>query len=405
MNGCSKSNSNSTPAAKLSITALSVSTGSYTTTATLTGTGFNNTAILNQVFFNGVAAPVQSVNSAGTSLSVAVPLATGTGNVTIKVNGVTATGPVFTYQPAEVVSLLAGGAATGYADGTGGNAAFSGPSGIVSDAAGNVYVIDQLNRLIRKVTPAGVVTTLAGSGAPGYADGQGVSASFSKPFGIAIDSAGNLYVTDEINNLIRKITPTGLVSTIAGNRTTVSTNGPANAVGFLNPTALAVDASGNIFVADQGAGKIQKISTANVVSTVYSDNTISPYGLTLDKSGNIYITSNYQILKITQAGISSVFAGSGSSGKMDGTGTAASFNNAIGIAFDNSGNLFVTDQNFSAIRKITSAQVVTTFTGAGANAVGPLAQVTFADLEAITIDTSGNIYVIEGNEIVKIAFE
>ncbi len=404
LNGCSKSNSNPTPTSKLSITALSVNSGPYTTAVTLTGIGFSNTAILNQVFFNGVAASELSVNSSGTSLSVAVPLAAGTGNVTIKVNGVTATGPVFTYKPAEVVSLLAGGGA-GYADGTGSNAAFWGPSSIVTDAAGNVYVADQQNRLIRKVTPAGVVTTFAGSGQIGYADGQGTSASFNKPFGLAIDGTGNIYVSDEINNLIRKITPTGLVSTIAGNLTSRSTDGTGTTAGFSNPTALAVDASGNVFVADQGSGEIRKITPANVVTTIYTNNNISPYGLALDKSGNIYITGNYEILKITQTGVASVFAGSGNAGEVNGTGTTASFYNALGIAFDNSGNMFVTDQNFSAIREITPAQVVTTFTGSGAYSVGPLAQVTFAGLEAITIDASNNIYVIESNQIEKIAFE
>lgn len=408
---CSKSESSPTPkntTSTLSISSLSVSSGSYTTSVTITGTGFSPTAIDDKLFFNGVAAVV-SVASA-TQLQTRVPLAAGTGNITITINGSTATGPVFTYQPTEIETTIAGGNTSGSANGIGPAATFFQPNGIAVDPAGNLYVADQNNNLIRKITPAGLVSTFAGSGVAGSADGTGTAASFNFPTGIAIDGAGNVYVSDMISGLIRKITPSGVVSTLAGSGLRQAVNGTGKAASFSNPVGLAVDASGNVFVADQGASQIRKITPAGVVTTFYSGNGINPYGLTLDKAGNIYVTdlTSNDIIKITPNGVATVFAGNSNiaGGDVDGTGNNASFYYPDNIAIDATGNLFVIDKN--GIREITPASVVTTLkAGSPVYLNGPLENVDFTGAEGIAVDGTGNIYFTDllGNSVRKISYQ
>ncbi|HTK20026.1 MAG TPA: NHL repeat-containing protein [Mucilaginibacter sp.] len=169
---------------------------------------------------------------------------------------------------AGVVSTLAGSGAKGADDGLDTAATFNLPEALAVDAAGNIYVVDNGNDLIRKVTPAGQVTTFAGSGQPGKSDGTGAAASFNSPFGIAIDASGNLYVADSGNNLIRKITPDGSVTTIAGSGLKGANNGAGKAASFNTPAGIAVDKSGNIYVADENNNLIRKISQAGTVTTI-----------------------------------------------------------------------------------------------------------------------------------------
>ena len=283
--------------------------------------------------------------------------------------------------PAGIVSTLAGLAGSaGSADGTGTAARFNQPSGVAVDAAGNIYVADISNNTIRKITPAGVVSTLAGlAGSPGSADGTGSAARFFGPFGVAVDAAANVYVGDADNSTIRKITPAGVVSTLAGLAGIVgSADGAGSAARFNFPSGVAVDAAGNVYVADLNNNSIRSITPAGVVGTLAGSASGSgstdgtgnaarfrdPFGVTVDAAGNVYVAdaSNNTIRKVTSAGVVTTLAGSaGFSGSTDGTGSAARFNFPSGVAVDAAGNVYVGDTINKSIRKITPAGVVTTF--------------------------------------------
>jgi len=253
------------------------------------------------------------------------------------------------------VTLVAGSGAAGSANGTGSAATFNGPSGIAVDVNGNIYVADWLNHLIRKITPAGVVTTLAGSGLQGTANGTGTAASFNNPTDVATDAAGNVYVADYFNFLIRKITPAGVVTTFAGNGVQASTDGPAANASFNYPSSAVVDPSGNVYVTDKYTNIVRKISQAGVVSTFAGSSGVQgaangqgaaasfyhPTSIAIDVSGNFYIADclNHLIRKITPGGLVSTLAGSGSAGSANGTGTAASFNQPTGLTVDPAGEI------------------------------------------------------------------
>ncbi len=169
--------------------------------------------------------------------------------------------------PSGLVTTLAGSGKEGSADGKGLLASFNSPRGIAVDEKGNIYVADSGNNLVRKITPSGLVTTLAGSGKEGSANGQDVLASFNFPIPIAVDAAGNVFVADELNQLIRKITPSGLVTTLAGSGKEGSANGQGILASFNLPEGIAVDAAGNVFVADELNHLIRKITPSGLVKT------------------------------------------------------------------------------------------------------------------------------------------
>lgn len=288
-----------------------------------------------------------------------------------------------------------------------GTSKFSSPAAVAIDADGNLYIADTGNNAVRKITPAGVVSTLAG-GTAGSADGTGASARFNRPVAITIDSSGNLYVADENNNAIRKITPAGLVSTFAGG-SRGSADGTGSAASFGVPQGITIDNNGTLYVADTYNNAIRKITSAGVVSTIAGGSSGSadgigtaasfkyPEAITIDSSGNLYVAdaNNNAIRKITPAGVVNTVAG-GSYGSADGTGKAASFKYPGGITIDSSGNLYVADTYNNAIRKITPAGVVSTFaggSGGSANGTGTAASFNFPT--NITIDSSGNLYVAD----------
>jgi sugar lactone lactonase YvrE len=212
-----------------------------------------------------------------------------------------------------LVSTFAGNGHWGFADGTT-NAEFFNPAGITSDASGNLFVADLNNNRIRKISTSGMVSTMAGSGNPGYLNGNGITAQFNQPNAVAVDLDGNLYVADLMNNCIRKISLGGIVSTLAGSGIQGFADGPANTAQFNGPESVAADSQGNIYVADTGNERIRKISTAGIVSTL---------------------------------------AGNGKSGYMNGGLLEASFNAPTAVALDAKGNVYVTDYQNYRIRKIT----------------------------------------------------
>ena len=292
--------------------------------------------------------------------------------------------------PAGVITTFAGTAgAPGSADGTGAAASFYLPSGICVDGADNLYVADTYNHTIRQITPAAVVTTLAGlAGANGHADGTGSVARFHSPYGITSDAGGTLYVADSLNCTIRKITTGGVVTTFAGLALTAGhTDGTGAAARFNAPWGLCIDnASGNVYVADGYNFVIRQITSAAVVTTLAgtalahgsTDGTgaaarfYQPYGISVDASGTLYVVdSPSTIRKIAAGAVVTTLAGTyGMQGTTDGTGAAARFHfgptaggGMAGCYNDATGNIFVADSNNDTIRKITPLGVVTTHAG------------------------------------------
>jgi sugar lactone lactonase YvrE len=316
---------------------------------------------------------------------------------------------------ATIVSTLAGTGVAGFANGPGNIAQFNYPYGVAVDSMGNVYVPDDANSRVRKITPAGVVSTFAGTGVQGHVDGPGNIAQFNQPNSIAVDGFDNVYVFDYATEYLRKITPAGVVSTLAGSGAQGSADGIGAAASFYNAIGLAADGAGNVYVADIYNQRIRKVTPAGVVSTLAGSLTgltghvdalgtaarfRSPQGVAVDSSGNVYVgdTHNYAIRKITPLGMVSTLAGTGVSGHLDGPGNIAQFELPWGLTVDGSGNLYVADKNY--IRKITPAGVVTTFAGTGGNgfADGPALTVAqFGTPPGVAVDSSGNLYVADTN--------
>ena len=326
---------------------------------------------------------------------------------------------------AGAVTTLAGSGTAAFADGTGPAASFYNPAGVACDGSGNVYVADQFNNRIRKIVAAtGVVTTLAGSGSAAFADGTGTGAAFSRPFGVACDGNGNVYVADYSNQRIRKIVAsTGAVTTLAGNGTPGLVDGTGTAAQFGYPIGVACDASGNVFVADYNNSCIRKIVAATaVVSTVagtgtagFADGTGTaaqfrfPTGVACDANGNVFVAdyNNNRIRRIVAAtAVVSTVAGSGTAAFADGTGPAAAFNLPRGVACDAYGNVYVADQGNHRIRKIVLATaVVSTVAGSGTAtfADGTGSAASFNAPYGVACDGNGNVYVADqGNNRIRV---
>ena len=268
---------------------------------------------------------------------------------------------------AGVVTTLAGGN-YGFADGTGTSALFQNPDSVAVDASGIVYVADNGNHRIRKITPAGVVTTLAGSGSAAFTDGAGTSASFNVPRGVAVDASGLVYVADTNNHRIRKVSATGVVTTLAGSGSGAFADGAGTSASFSNPWGVAVDANGAVYVGDWGNNRIRKVTSSGVVTTLAGSGSAafadgagtrasfrSPFGVAVDASGAVYVadSNNNRIRKISSQGVVSTLAGSGTSAFADGTGTNASFHIPTGVAVSaTSGTVYVADNNDNCIRII-----------------------------------------------------
>jgi sugar lactone lactonase YvrE len=314
-----------------------------------------------------------------------------------------------------VVSTLAGAAGlSGTANGTGVAARFSGPGGLAVDASGNVYVADTSNHTIRKITTGGVVATLAGSpGVDGNADGTAGAALFSRPERLTL-AGGALFVTDHGNDTIRKVTLAGVVTTFAGEAGTEgSADGPGIDARFSGPMAITSDSTGNLFVGDERNRTLRKITPAGAVTTLAGNPGVyghadgsgvaatfsTLYGLSISATGVMHAadSENHVIRRVTQAGVVTTIAGSpDSSGNADGTGTLAAFNNPTGMAVSATGELWVADTANDTIRKVTPAGEVTTYAGStNGSTDGPRASATFSGPGGLSLDSNGNLWVAD----------
>ncbi|HEY5226931.1 MAG TPA: NHL repeat-containing protein, partial [Opitutaceae bacterium] len=282
----------------------------------------------------------------------------GNGNVYI---ADTASDTIRMITPSGTVTTIAGTpGVVGSSDGTGAAASFSIPSSVAVDGSGNIFVADLGNNIIRKIAPGGVVTTIAGkAGVVGSADGTGPAASFASPYGIAVDGSGNIYVSDQLNNTIRKVTSAGVVTTVAGTAGVAGiTDGQGTVARFRQPYGIRTDSAGNIYVADTGNSTIRKVTPSGAVTTVaglvgkagYLDATgtaamfNAPVGVALDSGGDIFVAdyNNNAIRKVNGSGAVTTVAGNAKFyGSVNGTGSQAEFNGPFDVVSDPSGNVYV----------------------------------------------------------------
>ena len=345
-------NRNMKKAAYLAYLANSVSTATYTVIKTLAGTGSESHLdgyVMSTSWFDPYAIAVDSNQT--------IYIADSGNNRIRMIQG-------------SAASTIAGGNSAGSKDATGISATFNNPQGIAVDSSYTLYIADTNNHIIRQISPAGVVTTVAGKASTsGSADGDGTVARFNYPIGIAVDSSGNIYVADSGNNLIRKIS-SGVVSTLAGSGAAAATNGQSTAAAFNSPQGLAYDASSkNLYVADAGNNLVRTVSSSGAVTTL---------------------------------------AGSGAATVTDGTGTGASFYYPTAVALDSAGDLYVADSRGERIRFLTvSTGAVVTFAGNGS--VGAknslLLTSTFYNPAGVAVDTAGNRIVIADswNNLIRVA--
>ena len=281
------------------------------------------------------------------------------------------------------VSTFAG-SLEGFSDGPGAQAAFNTPSGLAIDSQGNLFIADTGNNRIRKISPLGVVSTLAGNGTAGYTDGAAAQAQFDGPIGIAVDASGNVYVADTYNDRIRKITPGGNVSTVAGAGLGYA-DGPAISALFDSPCGIVVAADGTLIVADTGNQRLRKIANGEVTTLpfAFSDEANpadlrKPIGLALTPDSFLYVTEldRARVVQIAPDGRARVLTG-GSPGYFDGSADAR-FNQVSGVAIDRRGDLYIADSGNYLVRKISST--------AGP---GPPAQIASEPLPRLTTQTLG----------------
>lgn len=327
--------------------------------------------------------------------------------------------------PATVTTLAGTAGSKGSADGVGPAVQFYFPHGIAVDAGGTAYVADMDSHTIRRITPAGAVTTLAGrAGSKGHADGVGAAARFQSPAGLALDAAGTLYVADAGNHAIRKITPAGVVSTLAGTPgRTGNADGAGAAALFNAPHGIAVDAGGTLYVADTYNHTIRKISPTGLVSTWAgqaghkgsADGTglaagfFHPLGVAVDAQGAVYVADNgnHTIRKITAAGEVNTLAGAaGRRGSAEGVGSLARFNVPGSVAVGAGGVVYVADYINSVVRQITPQGQVSTLAGVlkgWSSLDGRCAEARFKFPFGVAVGPNGWLYVADsGNRTIRV---
>jgi len=300
-----------------------------------------------------------------------------------------------------------------------------GPVDVAIDGAGNVYISDHFNYRVRKVNSTGLITTIAGNGIGGYlGDGSIGSSAEITPRGLAVDKNNNLYISDAVSNVVRKVNTLGLISTVVGGngRGYSGDGGQASAAKLNNPSGITFDKNGNLYIADYGNGVVRKVNTSGIISTVAGKDSVgysgdggaataakldSPYAVTVDRYGNLFIADyGNDVIRMvdtentisTYAGTQGVYTYAGDAG----AATAATLDGPRGVAVDTFGNLYISDANNNVIRKVTaSTGIITTVAGNGDYGYGgDLGFATGANLfnpYGLAVDVYGSIYIADAN--------
>jgi len=304
----------------------------------------------------------------------------------------------------------------------------TGSTGLTMDSQGNFYIWEASAAKIKKVSPAGIITTVAGNGTAGYS-GDGGPATAAEIFptgslsGLAVDSKGNLFISDSYNNVVRKVDTTGRITTVAGNGTGsfFGDGGPATSAQLFYPSGIAIDSAGNLYIADNSNNRVRKVDTTGRITTVagngnvvYSGDNVpatsttvhNPAGLAFDSQGNLYISegSDDRVRKVDPSGNITTVAGltkktSGFSGD-GGPATSATLSGPLGLAVDSLGNLYIADNSNGRIRKVNAAGIISTYagiTGTASSPIGDGGPSTSAYLGApkdVVLDSSGNLYIL-----------
>jgi len=372
--------------------------GSAGTLVAIAGSNFSSTLSDHVIKFNGVVATQPSLRDG--LLLVKVPSGTDIGKITVQIGGLIGTSNTdFFYQKPVTVTKFAGDLLSGFSDGVS-NARFNAPAGLATDLNGNVYVADSKNHAVRKIAPDGSVVTIAGNGTSGFVNATALSARFNEPYGVAVDGLGNVYVADTFNHSIRKINQTGVVTTIAGNGIAGFANGNGSSAQFDRPYGIAVDASGNIYIGERL--RIRKISVSGDVTTL-AGGSVSGFAdgngasamfntvlyLVFDGNGDLLATSNNRIRKITRLGIVTTLP----SDRYNGSWAFA----LLGIAVDKSANVYVAD-NFSELVKITPSGSTGDYAGSQVSVAKDNNgnTVSLSNIFGLAIDNNGNLYVSVG---------
>ena len=327
--------------------------------------------------------------------------------------------------PQGLISTVAGNGTPGFSgDGGPATAARVWPNGVAMDGSGNLFISDYQNRRVRKVTTDGVIHTVAGAGEDEGFSGDGgpaTSARLMHPLGMAVDGSGNLYIADRGNERIRKVTKAGLISTVAGTGTPGfgGDGGPATAAQLRSPWGVAVNRSGDLFIADTGNHRVRKVTPDGVITTVGGNGALSldsseddvpatsvqlnPYAVAIDASDNLFVAdgNNHIIRKVTPGGVISTVAGTGTWGFSGDGGPAvyAQLSDPAGLAFDGSGNLYIADRDNSRIRKVTSDGLISTVAGNGTWGFngdgGPATSAQLSDPWGVAVDGAGNLFIAD----------
>lgn len=316
------------------------------------------------------------------------------------------------------INTFAGNGSAGYS-GDGGSATsaqFDLPLGLAFDSSGNMYIADSVNNCVRKIS-GGTISTVAGNGTGGYS-GDGAAATKAElltPSGVAVDSSGNLYIADTANHVIREVSTSGTITTIAGDNTGgyAGDGGPAISAELDLPTSVAVDSSGNIYIADSGNNVIREVTGGNI-TTIVGGNQITelndPETVVVDAYGNLYISeqNGARIAKFSNGTLATI-VGNGEIGYSgdNGPGTSASLDAPTGLALDSNGSLYICDTVNGVIRKLSPNGIITTIAGTVGEAGyygdgGPASQALLFFPHGIILDASGNVYVADtSNSVIR----